>query len=122
MEKAPSNDWVLRREAVATSLTKMIDGGPGFLISPKCAITRKGMAGGYAYKRVQMAGDERYRDKPDKNRFSHPCEALQYLMLGAGAGETVIPRKRNRAEETRKMRAWQAETDAAYSMRMPARR
>lgn len=120
--KAPSNDWVMRREAVATALTKMIDGGPGFLISPKCKITRKGMAGGYAYKRIQVAGDEQYRDKPDKNKFSHPCEALQYLMLGAGAGETVIPRKRNRAEQTRWMRAREAEIDRASSFRMPRRR
>ncbi len=68
----------------------MIDGQPGLLISPKCKILRKGMAGGYSYRRVQVAGDERYHDKPDKNRFSHPCEAAQYMMLGAGEGSSVI--------------------------------
>lgn len=90
---APSNDFVLRREAVATPLLRMIDGQPGLLVSPKCAITRKGMAGGYAYKRIQVAGDERFHDKPDKNKFSHPCEAAQYAMLGAGEGQTVIGSK-----------------------------
>jgi hypothetical protein len=87
---APSNDFVLRREAVASALTRMIDGQPGLIISPKCKITRKGMAGGYVYKRVQVSGDERFHDKPDKNKFSHPCEAAQYLMLGAGEGDRVI--------------------------------
>lgn len=27
---------------------------------------------------------------PDKNAFSHPCEALQYLMLGAGEGKSLV--------------------------------
>ena len=49
------------------------------------------MAGGYHYKRIQVAGDERFHDKPNKNRFSHPCEAAQYMMLGAGEGTAVIP-------------------------------
>ncbi len=94
---APSNDPVLRREAVALALRRMVDGRPGLLVSPKCAITRKGMAGGYCYKRVQVAGDERFHDKANKNRFSHPCEAAQYMMLGAGEGNSVIPRKKKRA-------------------------
>jgi hypothetical protein len=101
---APSNDPVMRREAVATALRRMVDGHPGLLISPKCAITRKGMAGGYHYKRVQVAGDERFHDKPNKNRFSHPCDAAQYMMLGAGEGATVIPSTRNKAEDDRKIK------------------
>ena len=52
------------------------------------------MAGGYYYKRVQVAGDERFHAKPNKNRFSHPCEAAQYMMLGAGEGNSVIPSKK----------------------------
>jgi len=69
----------------------MIDGKPGLLVSPKCRITRKGMAGGYHYRRVQVVGEERFHNKPNKNRFSHPCEAGQYMMLGAGEGDSVIP-------------------------------
>lgn len=87
---APTNDPVIRREAVAGALTRMIDGQPGLLVSPRCKVTRKGMAGGYAYKRVQVTGDERFHDKPDKNKFSHPCEAGQYMMVGAGEGDRVI--------------------------------
>ncbi|MGB1580906.1 MAG: TerL [Nevskiales bacterium] len=87
---APSNDWLLRREAVAIPMTRMIDGKAGLIISPTCKIVRKGMGGGYCYRRLQVAGDERYTDKPDKNRFSHPCEAAQYMMLGAGEGDSVV--------------------------------
>ena len=107
---APSNDPVLRRETVATLLRRMVEGEPGLIISPKCKITRKGMAGGYAYKRVQVAGDERYHDKPNKNRYSHPCDAAQYMMLGAGEGRSVIP-GRDTAEDDRKLAEFYAGQD-----------
>jgi hypothetical protein len=87
---APSNDFTLRREAVAQPLSRLIDGVPGLIVSPTCRTVRKGMGGGYNYKRVQVSGDERFHDKPDKNAYSHPCEAGQYLMLGAGEGRAVI--------------------------------
>lgn len=90
---ADTNDPTIRREAVAGPLNRMIDGMPGLVISPKCKVTRKGMAGGYAYRRMQVAGDERYHDKPDKNKYSHPCEAGQYLMLGGGEGARVLGQK-----------------------------
>lgn len=83
---APSNDPTLRREAVASPLTRLVDGKPGFLMSPTMKVTRKGMAGGYFYRRLQVTGEDRFQDKPYKNRFSHPCEAGQYMMLGAGEG------------------------------------
>lgn len=88
---APTNDFTMRSEAVGASLRRLIDGEPGFLIHPDCAITRKGMQGGYAFKRVKVAGDERYRDVPDKNKFSHPCEAGQYMVLGSGEHRALVP-------------------------------
>lgn len=97
---APSNDPVIRREAVAIPLMRLIDGEPGLRISPKCRITRKGMAGGYHYKRVQVAGEDRYHDKPNKNKYSHPCDAAQYMMLGAGEGNAVV---RGKNEKRRKI-------------------
>ncbi len=87
---APTNEFLLRREAVAGALNRMIDGQPGFLISPACKVTRKGMAGSYHFKRVQVSGDERFHDVPNKNRYSHPCEAVQYVMLGGGEGRVVM--------------------------------
>lgn len=94
---APTNDPTIRREAVATPLTRMIDGHPGLVIHPDCRMTRKGMQGGYCLRRVQVVGDEKFKDKPDKNVFSHVCEAGQYLMLGAGEGKEVIRKKRHGA-------------------------
>jgi hypothetical protein len=87
---APTNDFLIRRDAVGNALNRMIDGKPGFMLSPKCKNLRKGMAGAYAFKRVQVSGAERYHDKPDKNQYSHSCDAGQYLLLGAGEGDTVI--------------------------------
>ncbi len=83
---APTNSPAIRRDAVAEALRRLIDGQPGLLISPACKVLRKAMAGGYCLKRVNVSGEERYRDEPDKNRFSHVADAAQYLMLGAGEG------------------------------------
>ena len=86
-----TNDFLIRREAVAASLLRMdFAGNPGFLIGPNAPMIRKALAGGYKYKRMQVSGHERFQDKPDKGRYSHVADALQYLFLGAGEGDNVI--------------------------------
>lgn len=85
---APSNDVTLRLEAVNSTLARMIDGDSGMLIDPKCVNIIKGFDGGYHYRRMQVSG-ERYDDKPNKNRFSHIHDALQYMLLGAGEGRSL---------------------------------
>jgi hypothetical protein len=88
---AYTNDYTLRREAVVAPMQRLdFAGKPAFLIGPKCKILRKGMAGGYKYKRMHISGADRFQDKPDKGRYSHVCEALQYLMIGAGEGSKII--------------------------------
>lgn len=101
---ASSNDSQIRREAVATPLSQLIDGQPALVISPSCVNLRKAMSGGYHYRRVRVS-DERYEEKPNKNMSSHIAESLQYLMMGLGIGREVIrqpdvieARKRNRAK------------------------
>ena len=91
---APTNDFIKRRESVAQPLSRLIDGQPGLLIHPQCKMLRKGMAGGYNYKRVQVTGEERYRDVPDKGMYSHVCEAGQYMLVGAGEARTLVKRDR----------------------------
>jgi hypothetical protein len=86
---APSNSVDLRLEAVSSSLNKMVDGKPAFLIDRRCPTLIKGFEGGYQYKRMQVSG-ERFDDKPEKNMYSHIHDALQYLMLGAGEGRQLI--------------------------------
>lgn len=92
---AYSNDPAIRREAVVVPLSRIIDGQPGLIVSPKCQVLRKAMAGGYRYRRVQVTGAERYADRPEKNKFSHVAEAAQYLMLGGGEGKSIIKRARH---------------------------
>ena len=84
---APSNSVDLRLESVSSQLTKMVEGKPAFLIDRRCQQLIKGFEGGYQYKRMEVSG-ERYADKPDKNMYSHIHDALQYMMLGAGEGQS----------------------------------
>lgn len=86
-----TNDPVIRIAAMTAPMKRLDSvGNPGFLIGPKCKILRKACAGGYKYKRLLVSGDERYTDVPDKNRYSHPADAGQYMMLSLGEGVGVI--------------------------------
>lgn len=92
IKPAHTNDFTIRREAVVAPLSRLVDGKPGLQMDPRCKVLRKGMAGAYHYKRVQIIGAERYQDKPDKGLYSHVCEALQYATLGAGEGKALVRR------------------------------
>lgn len=84
---APTNDPTKRIDAVSSFLSKLVDGGePGFLLSKSCKFLRKGFIGGYHYQRVQVAGEERFKDKPNKNGCSHSHDSLQYMALGFVGG------------------------------------
>lgn len=88
---AYTNDYTIRRESIAAALMRMdFTGKPGLVIGPKAKLFRKGMAGGYKYKRMQVSGEDKFQDKPDKGRYSHVCEAGQYAFLGAGEGNALI--------------------------------
>ena len=86
---APSNSVDLRLEAVSSQLNKMSEGKPAFLLDRRCSTLIKGFEGGYSYRRMEVSG-ERYADKPDKNMYSHIHDALQYLLLGAGEGRSLM--------------------------------
>jgi hypothetical protein len=91
---APSNDVTLRLEAVRLLLrTLTMTGEPALLVDPRARVLRKAMAGAYCYRRVRVANDERYQDKPDKNDYSHVSDALQYCLMGGGAGELISTTK-----------------------------
>lgn len=88
---APTNDPRIRQEAHKQAMTRLIDGEAGWQVHPQgCPTLRRGMAGQYRYKRIQVIGDEKFHDKPDKNAVSHVCEADQYRMLGTGEGRVVL--------------------------------
>lgn len=86
---APSNSVDLRLEAVSSTLNKMVEGKPAFLVDRRCETLVKGFESGYSYRRLNVSG-ERFDEKPDKNMYSHIHDALQYLMLGAGEGRQLM--------------------------------
>lgn len=89
---AHTNDFTIRREVVADAMQRLdFTGKPAFLIGPKAQMCRKACGGGYKYKRMQVTGEQRFQDKPDKqSRYSHVGDALQYMALGALGDNRVI--------------------------------
>jgi hypothetical protein len=88
---ALTQEPTLRQEAVRKPLRTLVSGEPQFILHPRCKVLRKGFMGGYHRRRLQTAGPERYSDKPEKNLYSHPHDALQYGMVeyfGPGLIET----------------------------------
>ena len=84
-----SNAWLPRRGSVAWFLSKLSGGHPMFLMDPCCTILRKGFNGGYKYRRIQVVGEERYADEPNKNSYSHPHDALQYVAMESGGRQAT---------------------------------
>ena len=85
-----TNNPMMRRAALEEPMKEMcMDGKPRFIILPKCKMTRKGLQGGFCYRRIQTSG-EKYTDEPDKNEYSHPCEALEYGLQGEGEGRSAV--------------------------------
>jgi hypothetical protein len=87
---APTNDFMVRTESVNGIFSKLIDGQPAMTISSNCKNLRKACNGGYCFKRIQVSGDERYKDAPDKNKYSHIAEALGYALCGMGEGKKLL--------------------------------
>lgn len=78
--RSNSNAFVPRREAVAFFLNRADGGKAGFVLdSEHCPVLRKGFLGGYHLRRMLIPGKMIYRDVPDKDAYSHPHDALQYL-------------------------------------------
>jgi len=84
-QPAASNNFQTRREGGAAPMQRLISGKPGLIIHTSCKMLRKSLSGGYHFKRISMgSGQERFRDTPNKNEFSHIGDAFGYLMLGGG--------------------------------------
>lgn len=90
---AQTNALSPRFEAVRRPLKKLIDGrDPALLISPRCKILRKGLANGYRFKKRETGGTVTYSPEPEKNKWSHVCEALQYGVMVASSYSEVMGR------------------------------
>lgn len=75
-QKGPTN-FLARREALAERLLTLRGGQPAIRIyGPGCPRLVSALEGGYCYK--QLPGGRGYSAEPEKNRYSHIAEALQY--------------------------------------------
>jgi hypothetical protein len=82
-DPAPTNDPTQRIDAVSRFMTRMVNGQPAYVLNRPCVTLRRGKQGGYCFKRVAIAGAEgKFKDKPDKNKYSHASDAEQYMALG----------------------------------------
>lgn len=86
---ASTNDPIVRIGSVEHCLNGLINGYPIIRISPTCKTLIAGFEAGYIYRKKNTS-EVQYEDKPHKNRFSHPHDALQYLCLKAGYGTRIL--------------------------------
>ncbi len=98
VQPCETNAIIARRAAIANPLgMNCMDGRPRLLISAKAKMIRKGLMGGFCYKKLMVQG-VRFGELPDKNQYSHPVEALEYVLMGVGEyhlalkSKTVKPR------------------------------
>jgi hypothetical protein len=76
-----TNSPLIRRASVINPMKRLaMDGKPCFLISPRCKMWRKGLAGGFKYRRIQVIGDEKFSDEPDKNIYSKVGRLCRWLI------------------------------------------
>lgn len=96
---ASTNDPDVRISSVRYFLNAMIDGQPAIIVSREgCPVLRKGFINGYVFKRLSISGDERYQDKPNKNRFSHPHDALQYGLMKFASDRIIDIKKKEESK------------------------
>jgi hypothetical protein len=102
---AGSNNWTIRKEAGGAALSRMVDGQPGYLLSPTCKVIKKGFNGAYKYKRIASTSGYHYSETPEKNESSHVHDARQYGYLGAGEGRKLIRKEWNSNTKMKPSRA-----------------
>jgi hypothetical protein len=87
------NNVELRRSTVTTVLTRR----DGLLVAPKCLTLKTGLAGGYHFPPLRGYSGI-FADRPRKNRYSHPVEAFENMLLIGGEGSKLMVGPDNRGE------------------------
>lgn len=84
---AYSNAWDARYGAINRLLIGApIEGKGRYQLNPRCKMLHKGFLGEYRLERIMVVGQERYKDRPVKNRVAHLHDALQYAAMGTERG------------------------------------
>lgn len=85
VKAAPTNDPETRITALKAPMLRNVRGRPGILINRRrCPRLVKGLSGAWHYRRLQVAGSERFASAPEKSIYSHVCEAAGYYLCGKG--------------------------------------
>lgn len=100
-----SNDPEKRIAAVEQVLMEQVDGKARFRVAPECSVLIKGFNDGYRYRQKKNGELEA---SPDKNRYSHPHDALQYgvMVLVGGVTGWMLGASRERAVEVVDSGGW----------------
>lgn len=100
VKEAPTNSPELVREALRNPMSRLVRGRPGILINrSRCPKLVKGLSGAWCFRRLQVAGGERYATTAEKNAYSHVCEAAGYYLLGKGEVKDLSQRRARRDNE-----------------------
>jgi hypothetical protein len=78
------NNPEMRRSAMEAVLARR----NGLKVNPSVSMVKTGLNGGYHYPKIKGTG--MFREKPAKDRYSHPVEALENAILGGGEGRAVV--------------------------------
>jgi hypothetical protein len=82
---APTNSIDVRIECIRTPMTRFYKGNPGIIFNPDCRILIEALEEKWNYKRLNVAGEVRYDDKPCKDHpHSDVADALGYMLAGGG--------------------------------------
>ena len=80
-----------RLRSVRKFLERNVKGEPALLVDPSCVMVIGGFDGGYHYA---FNNSGQLREKPEKNLYSHPADAIQYVatrILTLDTSGTNVP-------------------------------
>lgn len=75
----PASHWPAVKEPMKTALNLLVDGRPYVTVGRRCEILHKALRGGWHY--LKMATGEVIREKPVKDKWSHPGDCFGALCL-----------------------------------------
>lgn len=75
----PASHWPAVKEPMKAALNTLIDGKPYVTIGRRCEILHKALRGGWHYQK--LASGDVIRDKPVKDRHSHPGDCFGAICL-----------------------------------------
>jgi hypothetical protein len=82
--------WTQRRETIKEILNRQIDGEPMVLLSKRAIILHQALSGGWHYLKTPTGAV--LRDKPVKDKHSHPADAWNHHLAKIFQPEQKLPK------------------------------